>query len=107
MNQLTREEAIADCKTLWKDLATLGGKKNTTILQLYEMRLIKQPFYQNDCPLCEVFIFDHCEACPWPEVDNQRSYTRCCSWDGPYHNWRQNPTRENASAVYKHIKDMK
>jgi hypothetical protein len=109
MPKLTREQAIADCKELWKYLAMTGlDDKSKACRILFNKNKISRLNYNNYCPLCEKFktiikYSYNCNNCPWPGEINYR----CESLGSPYEIWKDNRTKKNASKVYQLVKTFK
>ena len=114
-----REQAIADCKVLWKYLAQSGRiDKWEAVRELFEQGRISKAEYRCDCPLCEQFITElrDCPKCPWPkEYKYIRDFSPRCVYDvlSPYNEWHYNPLSDRklsqklASAVYQLVKTFK
>jgi len=119
---LTRKQAIADCKVLWKEMAITGSSNKTTIIhQLHKRGLVSQRSYKYQCPLCELYNdmqkgVGECPGCPWPGKNGNRK-VRCEMSPSPYMAWKalqiigkenkQNQRQKAASQVLKLIKTFK
>lgn len=65
MSKLTREEAISECKELWRQIKESGLSKSE-FLDTPTGKIWKDKDYQNNCPLCQYALKDGggCSYCP-------------------------------------------
>jgi len=82
--KLTKKQAIAECKEVWKLVADGKAKDKDAALKLLEesnpLLYEKIINYQDTCPLCEC---GGCDRCPYYE-----KYNLSCE---SYPNYNQNP----------------